>query len=474
MGALCVASAMAGCGDAPDQTTETSETTEKNEPSLVLQSSVDMAGVDSITWLGDSITHYAGFTQYLETFFVTRFPGREWQFYNRGVAGDRVGDALLRFANDEQARVTQLTVVQLGMNDGGYRRWREETGETFEKDYRELISTIQMSGGKVLLASPTVYDVEAEWRDQLRDGEPLRTEDRGLLEYDSVVARLSGLARQVAADRSVGFVDLRSPLLKMQIEGRGRDPAFSLIPDSLHPSPDGHAIMAVTILRRGLFSPRPLSTVDLSKAQSGAWKIQAEGAELHDLVEVEQAEASPWRVSFSMTAKALPWAVPDEASAGFASARGSEFNRELLRVSDLESGSYLLSIGDIVAGAFTAEQLAEGIDVGGISGTPQRVQAAAVAEMNRERNQGPIRSRQDWQVDLKNRRAAMELMEDGEEKDAARLEFDLWSETHRQALSDLQAENEKLFRELRQAARPAELRYELRRLPEGYQPFAAE
>jgi lysophospholipase L1-like esterase len=427
--------------------------------------------ISKVVWLGDSITHHAGFTQYLETFFVTRYPQREWEFSNRGVAGDRAGDVLSRFSNGIAEQQAELAVVQLGMNDGGYRLWRPETGEIFEKDLRALIDAIQFAPSNVLLVSPTVYDVEAEWRDQLRDAEPLRSEDRGLLEYDSVIAKLERISRQIAKDRGAGYVDVRTPLLEKMHLGRELDPSYSVIPDSLHPSPDGHALMAVTILRQILAEPTPLSKVVVSKQEQRAWQAESKGAKVSQITANEKNEAGPFALSFAVQSEALPWLVPEEAREGFASAGGKAFSREMLCVANLAPGDYLLSIEDFVVGSFTAVQLAEGLDMGNVSATPQRVQAANVAELNRVRNQGPVRSRQDWQVDFKNREAVLAAIEHKEEKQAAQTEFDLWRETYRQAIKDLEAEEAKLWSEIREAALPRELRYELRRLPDGYRAF---
>ena len=462
--ALALAAALAACSS-DDETTATAPDESNRDPLF------SQAEIDSVVWLGDSITHHAGFTQYLETFFVTRFPQREWKFYNRGVAGDRAADVLQRYSEDKTAQQAELALVQLGMNDGGFRLWRQETGEIFEKDLRTLIDAIQTVPAGVLLVSPTVYDLEAEWRDQLRDAERLRSEDRGLLEYDSVIAKLEIISRQVAKERDVGYIDVRTPLLEKMRSGRGLDPSFSLIPDSLHPSPDGQALMAVTILRQLLSEPSPLTEVALSKDEQGAWQAESKGAEVSEVEANEKVEAEPYALSFVVQSEALPWLVPDEAQAGFEAAGGDVFSRELLRVANLASGHYLLSIEDFVAGSFTAAQLTEGIDLGKISNTPQRVQAAKVAELNRIRNQGPVRSRQDWQADWKNRKAALAAIEDLAEKQAAQTEFDLWLETYRQAKKDLEVEQARLWREIREAAQPKELRYELRKLPDGYREF---
>jgi len=52
---------------------------------------------DTVVFLGDSITHQCLYTQYVEDYFYTRFPGKRIHFHNAGVGGDRAANALARF-----------------------------------------------------------------------------------------------------------------------------------------------------------------------------------------------------------------------------------------------------------------------------------------------------------------------------------------------------------------------------------------
>ena len=70
---------------------------------LVIQSSaeepkghrrIELEDGDTLVFCGDSITHQCLYSQYVETFFYTRYPERRIRFHNASVGGDRVGDAL--------------------------------------------------------------------------------------------------------------------------------------------------------------------------------------------------------------------------------------------------------------------------------------------------------------------------------------------------------------------------------------------
>ncbi|MCW0218632.1 MAG: hypothetical protein OJI67_09950, partial [Prosthecobacter sp.] len=60
-------------------------------------SKLDLQDGDTLLFLGDSITHQCLYTQYVEDFFLTRYPDRKIHFHNAGVSGDKAADVLRRF-----------------------------------------------------------------------------------------------------------------------------------------------------------------------------------------------------------------------------------------------------------------------------------------------------------------------------------------------------------------------------------------
>jgi len=428
---------------------------------------------DRVVWLGDSITHHAQYTQYLETFFVTRFPRWELEFRNAGLAGDRAGDVLKRYPDDEFASQADLAVLLLGMNDGGFRRYRDEIGETFRNDLSTLLDRIVGNGARTLLVSPTVYDVEAEWRDQLRDGEPVGYGDPKLLGYDAVMDRFREIARALSAERNLAFVDVRGPLLEQMKKDRIGDASSSLIPDSLHPSPSGHAIMAVTILREAFGDFPPVSDVEIvvnADDPAAPWVVCARNAVLSESASTTD-ENGISSLTFRLLETSLPWLVPDEAKRGFAAANGDDFNRQFLKIQGLPNARFALSIDESVLGVFTSTALEIGVDLGKSSYSPQREHAAVVAELNRQRNSGPVRSMQDWRVDYRNRLAAIAVTPDQAEKAQLQAQLDEWLPTFEQALGDLDGQADDFWQKINEAAQPVAHIYRLQRLPESYRPF---
>jgi len=94
---------------------------------------------DTFVFLGDSITHQRLYTQYVETFFYTRFPDRRIRFHNAGVGGAQAWDALQRMQQDVTDFKPKYVSILLGMNDGRYRPFERVIFTTYQADMTEVV-----------------------------------------------------------------------------------------------------------------------------------------------------------------------------------------------------------------------------------------------------------------------------------------------------------------------------------------------
>lgn len=92
---------------------------------------------------GDSVTHRGPYSQYIEPFFVTRYPERRIRFMNSGISGDKAADALTRFEEDVAAFDPDYVSVMLGMNDGGYKDFSQEKFAKYRIDMNDLLARIE-------------------------------------------------------------------------------------------------------------------------------------------------------------------------------------------------------------------------------------------------------------------------------------------------------------------------------------------
>ncbi|QDU41151.1 GDSL-like Lipase/Acylhydrolase [Maioricimonas rarisocia] len=346
---------------------------------------LELSDGDSIVFLGDSITHQCLYTQYVEDYFYTRFPQMRLKLHNAGVGGARAWDALARFDEDVAAYKPKYVTILLGMNDGSYRPYDETVFQTYRQDMTELIGRLQSIDAMPIPMTPTMFDARAA-----RMGNRQRDPEAVAL-YNSVLAYYGTWLRDVAQQQGFGFVDMWSPLNNITIEQRKTDPDFTLIRDAVHPGPDGQVVMATAIVN-DLGLQRQLSNIRITRGADGEPAVRASGGEVSDLEFTDEG------VSFTWSAKGLPWVLPEDAREGAKLTRlGHRLSREALEVHGLPAGRYTLTIDDAEVGRWSADALARHIELQENEKTPQYQQALTVAGLNKQRNEGPVRSlRGEW------------------------------------------------------------------------------
>lgn len=345
---------------------------------------LELNGGDCLVFLGDSITHQCLYTQYVEDFFYTRFPNKRIRFHNAGVGGAQAWDALQRFDRDVASYKPKYVTVLLGMNDGRYQPFNQEIFDAYRKDMTEVVDRIKNAGATPILMTPTMFDARA---DRMRNQDGPKQEF-----YNSVLAYYGTWLRDVAQRNGHGFVDMWSPLNNLTIDERKTDPNFTMIQDAVHPGPAGQLVMAYAILDdMGLRGPVSVIRIDASRENP---KGGGTGGKLTELEKTNEG------VSFTWSADSLPLVVPEEAQAGAKLLRlGHRASREALVVTGLPAGEYELLIDGESVGTFPANRLARGIELQENSKTPQYQQAHRIAELNKRRNEGPVRAlRGEWSV----------------------------------------------------------------------------
>ncbi|MCP5107250.1 MAG: hypothetical protein GY950_27935, partial [bacterium] len=186
--------------------------------------------------------------------------------------------------------------------------------------------------------------------------------------------------------RGTGFVDMYEPLNRITREQRKTDPEYTLIGDAVHPGPGGQLVMALALLS-DVGADSLVSKISVTR-ENGKWTAAAQNGTLTDL--------EPGKISFTFTARSLPWVVPGEAGAAYKITRaGARMSREIFQVVGLEPGNYRLTIAGESVGDYSYIQLAEGIQLQENGKTPQYRQALAVAELNKKRNDQVVRPMRD-------------------------------------------------------------------------------
>lgn len=409
--------------------------------------SLELQDGDSIVFLGDSITHQRLYTQYVEDFFYTRFPNKRLTIHNAGVGGARALDALDRFDKDVAAYKPKYVTILLGMNDGTYRSYDEATFQTYQQDMTKVLNRIAEMGAVAIPMTPTMYDTRAH---QIRTKDPAKAEATRL--YNSVMAYYGMWLQEEAYARGLGFVDMYHPLNQITREQREKTPNFTMIPDAVHPGPDGHVIMAAAMIR-DLGLAAPVASVQVRRNADGTWSGKGQKAKL------EGVQGNENSVSFTVTAESLPWVLPENAQLGVKlTYLGHRCSKESLQVIGLAPGKYELSIDGTSVGTYTDVQLGQRVELQGNSKTPQYQQALQIAELNKQRNEGPIGElRAEW---LKFQRYSREKRNSANANAAAKLEPEIATMDERVTAINAKAKEieDKIFEINKSQARKYELK----------------
>jgi lysophospholipase L1-like esterase len=351
---------------------------------------LDLQDGDSIVFLGDSITHQRLYTQYVEDFFYTRYPKMRLKLHNAGVGGARAWDALARFDQDVAAYKPKYVTILLGMNDGSYQPYNEEIFQTYRQDMTELLTQIQAIGATPILMTPTMFDARAK---RMKDNPNRPTPEATRELYNSVLTYYGTWLRDVAQREGFGFVDMWGPLNNITIVERKTDPTFTMITDAVHPDAPGQVVMAAAMIE-DLGLKGPVSNIRVFTAPNGEPKATGGGGKVTGL------EMADDRVAFTFAANSLPWVLPEEAALGVKLTKlGHRLSAERLQVLGLRPGKYRLSIDGENVGEYQANALAGRIELQANEKTPQYQQALKVAQLNKQRNEGPIRElRGEWSL----------------------------------------------------------------------------
>lgn len=350
---------------------------------------------DVVCYVGDSITHGGTYHSIVTLFYVTRFPDRPMRFYNEGIGGDRasmiMSDERYRLNVDILGKKATVAAIMLGMNDIGRNDYaagkngpeiearREASLATYHDNMQKLIESLQKSGARLILITPSIYEEEAKFSEPGNAAELT-------LGSNAALGKCAVQVREFAKQYHAGVADFWGAMNAVNEEQRKSDPLFSVVgPNRVHPGPVGHFVMAYAFLKAQNV-PREVATVSVNARRKKAD---------HEVnCKIEKVVASKGRVEFDALENALPMVMPDEAKPALKLVPfEGQFNQEIVQVAGLKKGEYELKIDESSIGDYSAEELQKGVDLAENPATPQYQQSAAVTRINTDRTKTAARIR---------------------------------------------------------------------------------
>lgn len=307
---------------------------------------------DRVTFYGDSITAQRFYTRDVQDFVKTRYPELKVEFHNAGVPGDKVnggyaGDAATRVSRDVKPWDPTVITVMLGMNDGGYVPPDQKIFQDYQAGYESLLDMLRHAapGARITLLENTPYD-------EITHG----TEFTGYMATTEQNARATPA---LGTREHLPVVDTLSPMVQLLQRAKAANPSFAslLVTDRIHPAEPTHWIIAAALMKAWHVDPVVSSVVIASKTRTlGDSQRTAVTGLTGDAVHIQwdqMDEALPLPFNFDNELMNFVLSVSDLYSC----------DKEMLRVDGLRPGEYTLRIDEMQIGNFSAEQLANGINL---------------------------------------------------------------------------------------------------------------
>lgn len=336
-------------------------------------------------FLGNSITDGGHYHSYIWLYYMTRFPNMNLRIFNGGIGGDTAFDMDKRLDGDIFNLNPTALMVTFGMNDSGYFEYNGDKPKEFgEQKYQESIKNYQqmekrfkeLPHTRIVMVGTSPYDETA----QLKENNPFKTKNE-------TISRIVEYQRESAAKNGWEFTDLNAPMVALNQQYQKKDPAFTLCgSDRIHPDNDGHMVMAYLFLKAQGFAGKEVANVEINADKKQT--VKSDNCTVSNIKKIGKD------LSFDYLAEALPYPL-DTIARGWGQKKSQaeatkvvpfmdEMNREILKVSGLK-GQYKLLIDDEEIGVWSANDLAEGINLAAESKTPQYQQALTVMYLNEYR-----------------------------------------------------------------------------------------
>ena len=329
--------------------------------------------------LGDSITHSGSYHTWISIYYATRFPDQKLFVYNCGISGDTAAGALKRLDWDVLSKHPTVVTIMLGMNDVGRSLYdgsnpgpatekaKRDKIQAYEDNEAELVDNIQKTGARVILITPSAFD------------ETVDLPVPKLTGVDEALGECAKYVTQLAANTGAAVIDFHGPMDQLDQSLQEKDPKMTIVgKDRIHPQAPGHLFMAYTFLKaQGVPADVAHLTVDASKKLFQE-STNGTGSNLKII---------RGGVTFTWLERALPFPIDPAAAAAVGWAPiVPDLDQEILQVLGLNAGArYELSIDGNEIRAYTADELAHGVNLAAEPSTPQYQQAVVVSTTLQDR-----------------------------------------------------------------------------------------
>ncbi len=310
---------------------------------------------------GDSITEVTLYPRYIEIYLLACAGRKDIKVCTFGHSGETLA-ALLSRQSDLDAFKPTIVSFNYGMNDTQYSVYSEAKGAAFEKTMREVLAMLAAKGIKYrIVAGPGAADDNFA---REKPEEFFRGAKAGGLtpaQAQNITLRhFRDFGRAAAVETGSAFADIHMRMLESYtLAKKVHGPRYGLGPNgSVHPSPNGHFLMAYEILK-ALGCDGDIGTIEVDM------KGEARATAGHTVVgsssgaEVLESSRYPFCYNYEPAATKEPDGV---ASIVPYVPFSNNLNRFVLKVANLGAPAATVAWGDQTK-SFSRDELAKGVNL---------------------------------------------------------------------------------------------------------------
>jgi lysophospholipase L1-like esterase len=193
--------------------------------------------------IGDSITEQRLYSNYIETYLLACCPELKAVVFQFGWSGETAAGFEKRMANDMAWYKPTHATICFGMNDGRYSRLTPELEMTFQAALQRILATLKKNGTFAVVGGPGAVDTKS-YRPRGDSSVDARV-------YNETLRRLSDVSSSLATESGFQFAYLHQTMKESMARAKQARGIDYLVcgADGVHPSPNGHLIMAYAFLK---------------------------------------------------------------------------------------------------------------------------------------------------------------------------------------------------------------------------------
>ena len=195
---------------------------------------------DLVAICGDSITEQKLYSVFIEDYLLMCQPQPNLRAMQFGWNGEQAFGFDHRVINDVIRFKPSVVTTCYGMNDGGYAPLTPERAQQYRDSMIDVVKKLKQGGVRlIVVGSPGCVDAD-------KFGDSARA-----VAYNTTLAQLRDIAREVAREQGVAFADVHSTMIDVMTKAKAKYGHDYHVAgnDGVHPWPNGQLAMAYAFLK---------------------------------------------------------------------------------------------------------------------------------------------------------------------------------------------------------------------------------